>query len=346
VLDLSQAFAPLYGINGSLLTADFIKAPTDVIGSVGGVGLLRYELQIARVDSEEFTVIGSGGSGAIANGKLGTIDPSLLQNDAYNLRLVVYGTNGDIRYVEETVNIAGELKLGNFRLSFTDLAIPVTGIPITVSRTYDTLTSKDSDDLGYGWRLEFRDTDLRTSLRKRTEEEEILGIYPAFNDRTKVFITLPGGTRQAFSFKAEQVTEVDGQSLGYASRFFFKPTFVGDKGVTSTLTLEDGSFFTRSAQNGEYVNFQIRPFHPSNGVGQGVYVLKTKDGTKYRIDAETGDLLTVEDTNGNKLTYSDDGIVSSTGQKVTFERDGSGRIKSVKTRWVSCCGMTMMGVGI
>jgi hypothetical protein len=32
--------------------------------------------------------------------------------------------------------VAGDLKLGNFRLSFTDLSIPVTGIPITLTRTY------------------------------------------------------------------------------------------------------------------------------------------------------------------------------------------------------------------
>jgi YD repeat-containing protein len=61
-----------------------------------------------------------------------------------------------------------------------------------------------------------------------------------------------------------------------------------------------------------------------------VYVLTSKDGTQYRIDAATGDLLTVKDTNGNTLTYSDDAIVSSTGQKITFERDSQGRIVSVK----------------
>ncbi len=37
-------------------------------------------------------------------------------------------------------------------------------------------------------------------------------------------------------------------------------------------------------------------------------------------------MLTVTDTNGNVLTYSDSGIVSSTGQSVTFERNASGRI--------------------
>jgi YD repeat-containing protein len=40
--------------------------------------------------------------------------------------------------------------------------------------------------------------------------------------------------------------------------------------------------------------------------------------------------LEVKDTNGNTLTYSDSEIKSSTGQKVTFDRDAQGRIVAVK----------------
>jgi YD repeat-containing protein len=39
--------------------------------------------------------------------------------------------------------------------------------------------------------------------------------------------------------------------------------------------------------------------------------------------------LTATDANGNKLTFSDAGIKSSTGKSVTFERDAAGRIVSV-----------------
>ena len=51
----------------------------------------------------------------------------------------------------------------------------MTGIPISVIRTYDTLTSNTTDDFGYGWRLEFRDTNLRTSL-PRDDVFEQLGV--------------------------------------------------------------------------------------------------------------------------------------------------------------------------
>jgi YD repeat-containing protein len=327
VIDPTGAFDPVFGINGSLLPSDYITAPTPVFGSVGGTGFARYELAIAPLDSENFTVIARG-SGAIANGKLGTIDPSLLQNDTYTLRLLVYGSNGSVTYVDETVDVVGELKLGNFRLSFTDVAIPVTGIPISLTRTYDTLTSGASDDFGYGWRMEFRDTDLRTSLRKRSEEEELLGRYPSFDDRTKVYITLPGGKRETFSFKAKPVEQIDGTSLGLFTKYFYEPTFKAENGSTNKLTVES-SFFTRGA-DGKYYGLQGNPFNPADGVFGGVYVLTTKEGVKYRINAGTGDLLTITDTNGNTLTYSDEGVLSSTGVKITFERDAQGRIVSVK----------------
>jgi hypothetical protein len=188
VVNSSANFAPILDLDFSGLPDGVAIAPTVIKGSVGGEGFTKYELTIAPMDSDDFRIIASRTS-QITNGTLGTFDPSLLQNDAYTLRLKVYGENGGFTAKEETVVVQGDLKLGNFQLSFTDLAIPVTGIPISLTRTYDTLTSNQSDDFGYGWRMEFRDTDLRTSLRKPTEEEALLDRYPAFDDRTKVFIT-------------------------------------------------------------------------------------------------------------------------------------------------------------
>ncbi|MCU0548662.1 MAG: choice-of-anchor C family protein [Leptolyngbya sp. Prado105] len=327
-VDFTAEFNPVFGLNLGSLTDEFITNRTPIRGSVGGEGFARYELAIAPLGSDQFKTIATGNT-AISNGTLGTLDPSLLQNDAYTVRLIVYGTNGTNTYTEETINVAGELKLGNFRLSFTDLAVPVTGIPISLTRTYDTLTSSQSDDFGYGWRMEFRDTDLRTSVRKRSEEEELLDRYPAFDDRTKVFITLPGGKREAFSFKAKQVTQIDGVPLGMFASYFYEPTFIAEKGNTSKLTIEFNGYIRPDA-NGRYIGQQGQPFNPADTLFGSVYVLTTKDGTQYRIDAKTGDLLTVRDTNGNTLTYTDDAITSSTGQKVTFERDARGRIVSVK----------------
>ena len=52
------------------------------------------------------------------------------------------------RTIDTTVNVAGDLKIGNFTLSFTDLSIPVSGIPVTLTRTYDSLNAGNQDELG------------------------------------------------------------------------------------------------------------------------------------------------------------------------------------------------------
>jgi Domain of unknown function (DUF6531) len=241
------------------------------------------------------------------------------------------------------VSIKGELKLGNFRLSFTDLAVPVTGIPITLTRTYDTLTANQQNDFGYGWRMEFRDTNLRTSLGKRSEEDAELGRYPAFKDNTKVYITLPGGKREAYTFKAKQVeyfqqgTERFG--TGIFAKYLYEATFVPEAGSTNKLTVE-GGIFTRNA-SGTYSGFQGQPFNPADALFGGVYVLTSKDGTAYRIDATTGSLLSVKDTNGNTLTYSDDAIVSSTGQKIPLSAMFKGGLCRLKTQPRNIFAMSM-----
>ncbi len=93
-----------------------------------------------------------------------------------------------------------------------------------------------------------------------------------------------------------------------------------------TLTVKDANLVRN--ENGYYgVNGQ--PFNRENPTFGGIYILTTQEGIVYEIDAASGDLLTATDANGNKLTFSDAGIKSSTGKSITFERDAAGRIVSV-----------------
>ena len=327
--------APIVDLDLSGIVNGTITAPTDIIGSVSDPDndRLTYKLEVAPVAGGEFKTLFEGDR-AVAHAALGKFDPSLLLNDAYTLRLSAIDEFGNATAIEDTLNVTGELKLGNFRLSFTDLAIPVTGIPITLTRTYDTLTSSTSDDFGYGWRMEFRDTDLRTSLKRNKQLEE-LGSYSAFKDGTKVFITLPGGKREAFTFKPKGAPFnyiLAGYGTAGQSAAMYTPAFVSDKDVTSTLSVKnaDATYLKRNGNTSEYDSVNGSAYNPADPTFGGVYVLTTKEGTVYEIDGKTGDLLKVSDTNGNSLSYSDDAIASSTGQKITFERDAQGRITSVK----------------
>ncbi|MBE9098367.1 putative Ig domain-containing protein [Vacuolonema iberomarrocanum] len=325
VLDLSDGTAPVI----ELPTLDgVVTSPIEIRGTVTDDNLASYTLSVAPVGTEDFRVIFTG-TEPVTDGVLGTFDPTVLANDAYTMRLTATDTAGNTVLVENPVNVGGALKLGNFTLSFTDLGIPLSGIPISVTRTYDSLNANTTDDFGYGWRLEFRDTDLRTSLG-RDEQFEQLGIRSqAFDEETRVYVTLPGGQRQGFTFAPKRapisqfLPSVDGADTG-----FYEPAFEADPGVTSTLSVKYSGYLSRRPDN-TFGGLQGSGFNPEDSLFGGVYVLTTQAGIVYEIDATTGDLLTATDTNNNQLTFSDEGIFSDTGVQVTFNRDAQGRIREV-----------------
>ena len=59
------------------------------------------------------------------------------------------------------------------------------------------------------------------------------------------------------------------------------------------------------------------------------FLLTTRSGLEYAINATTGDLGSITDRNDNTLFYTGQGIVSDTGKQVQFERDFAGRIEAI-----------------
>src|SRR5439155_24654944 len=114
-------------------------------------------------------------------------------------------------------------------LSVTDLTIPVAGIPITITRSYDSLDVAQSKDFGYGWRLGFGDAKLEVTLSP--DAGAGWGGFPAFLDGTRVYVTMPGGEREAFTFQG-QVAQT---FFGYN---YYAPTFIPDPGVLDQLTAQ------------------------------------------------------------------------------------------------------------
>jgi RHS repeat-associated protein len=319
VIDPSVTNPPTVSIDtpaaGTVLTA-----ATDVIGTVSDSSLLYYTLSIAPAGSNTFTEIARGTS-PVSHGVLGRFDPSLLSNDSYDLRLYAKNTGGLDSTIDETLSVTGGLKLGNFRLSFTDLSIPVAGIPITVTRTYDSLDAANPENFGFGWRMEFRDTELHTSVPKTGDEADL--IYNSFQDRTRVYVTLPGGKREGFTFHPTLAPGFRGSFLG-----IYVPSFTPDAGVTDQLTVP--SFNLAVSTDGTVSSYgDGLPYNPASPLFAGYYVLTTKDGLAYQIDGNTGSLRQVTDANSNTLTFSDAGIVSSAGPQVTFARDPQGRITAL-----------------
>ncbi|GEM_PF-1525877 len=312
-----------------------ITAPVNVIGTVNDANLLFYTLAVAPLGSNTFREIARGTT-PVTNGVLGTIDPSVLANDNYTLRISATNSGGNTTNTDLPFSVAGDLKLGNFTLSFSDMTVPVSGIPITVIRSYDTLNAGAGGDLGFGWRLEFRDVRLRTSVPLTGLEND--GIFNGYRDGSRVYITLPGGKREGFTFRP-RVT------FFLASRFFV-PFFQPDPGVTSRLEINnlDPSAQSRAVlglraqlgvyqvrlreRDGEFIDpFRGVPFNPADQANfGGAFKLTTKQGIEYQIDAMRGQMLNVRDRNGNTVHFTDGGIISSAGPQITFERDPQGHI--------------------
>ncbi|MDX1929713.1 MAG: FG-GAP-like repeat-containing protein [Pirellulaceae bacterium] len=292
----------------------------NIIGTAAAPDFERYVLSYRRIDQPNYTTILTG-TAQITAGSLGRWDTTLLENDNYILKLEVYDTFGSFAAVEVEVSVSSQLKLGNFRLSFEDLNIPVAGIPISIARTYDTLRADRDSDFGFGWRLEYRNADLRTSLPKSGLED--IGIYTPFKPGTKVFLTLPGGKREGFTFTPE-IKVLPGFGRGN-DLVLASPRFVSDRGVTSTLSAGSGQLIVNPI--GELYTSGGIPWNPSNP-DVGGYTLTTQTGMGLQIDGGTGKIKSIADKNNNVVSLTDSEIRAGEISAQIY-RDGQGRIVKI-----------------
>ncbi|WDQ16485.1 FG-GAP-like repeat-containing protein [Rhodopirellula sp. P2] len=320
------------GVGGDEIPTAIITSPTDAESVTGMVSISGtaahedfdiYRLSYRRVDETTYTEFHSSRT-AVENGELGVWDTSLLLNDEYVIRLEVATSEGIANVVERYVGLAGELKLGNFQLSFTDMVIPVAGIPIEITRIYDTLQADREGDFGYGWRLEYRNTDLRVGLPSSGLED--VGIYSALRQGVKVYLNVPGQGRQGFTFDPD-IRVLPG--WGGNNLVLARPRFTPDPGVTSTLGTGTSSYLHVNDQGELYAPGGI-PYNPSSPSFGGAYVLTTREGISYRINGATGKLASATDRNGQSIMFSDSGVTSTQAESaIAISRDAQGRIQAI-----------------
>ena len=104
-----------------------LKTKTEITGTVWDeTSLAYYTLEYRMEGTDTFREIARGEE-MIENGVLGELDTSLLENGRYLLRLTVVDNGGNRIRVERAINVTGNLKVGNFFLSFTDISANVSG---------------------------------------------------------------------------------------------------------------------------------------------------------------------------------------------------------------------------
>lgn len=275
-----------------------------------GSGPLTWAVELAEASSGEFMLLAEG-AGEIERGPVAVLDPTILPNGIYLVRIT--GNDGvQTGGIEFEISVAGELKMGNYRMGFVDLQIPLAGIPIAISRRYDSLDTSPGD-FGAGWHL-----GLAGEVEDQPEElatgqglVDLLGKEPIYPG-ARVYVTRPDGRRVGFTFQA--------RSSGGLTAFVWFPEFIPDPGVEDTLEVVEpaGGFFLFGGK----ANQVGVPYNPT------VYRLRTPEGVHYVIHEEEG-LRSIEDVAGNLIEVREDGLYSSTGPAVLFERDGLGRIERI-----------------
>ncbi len=233
----------------------------------------------------------TGGAGAT----IATLDTTQLANGPYIIRLT--GTNASNQQLisQVLVTVAGENKPGRMTLKITEFTVPVTGIPITIGRRYDSLERNISGDFGYGWALDVYATRL-----------EVAADYD-------VTLTDPGtGRRVTFDFAP--------RSYGGIVSYLYSENYVPEPGFYGTLTSDGCGLFYQSGQ--QFRCLFAAAYQPTT------YVYTDPYGRRYEMGAD-GKLRSIRDLHGNTLTVTATGIVSSTGRSVPFVRDAQGRITQI-----------------
>jgi RHS repeat-associated protein len=297
-----------------------ITAPVTISGTAKDDNLAYYQLLLrpAGGGDSAWQEIDRGSSN-VDNGTLGKLDPTILPNGIYELLLNVVDVNGQSTRQQIALDIYRDLKIGQFALSFEDLNIESLGIPIRVTRTYDTKRKGDNLDFGYGWSVGYQDLQVRknkvTGLQWRVESRPTrfeLCLIP--EGKRKINIALPTG-------KVERFTAANAKECDIAQIPAIDIRFTPLPGTTSKLEMVNVPNVV--AQGGQLFNTDSQETW-----NQLDYKLTTEDKYVYYLTEGIG-ITSVQDRYGNLLRYGQNGILHSNGQSVTFTRDALQRIKTI-----------------
>ena len=297
-----------------------VTEPVDVVGTATDANFLEYELAIAPAGETTFTRIG-GGAAPVANGVLGQLDPTLLVNDLYTLRLTVLDRGGNETTAEIVLQVVENMKIGDFTVGFTDLGIPLSGIPLAVRRVYDS-RDKRRGDFGVGWRLEVQTLRVRANRVLGTgwvRNSAGINVVLTPTDAHKVSVTLPNGRVEEFDMVvsptqapfALDITTV----TGFAPRS-------GTLGRLEALANPNLLIFNAGAEDELVDDLTFATYDPVR------FRYTAADGSEFVVHRTNG-VETVRDPNGNVLTFDGAGISHSSGKSVTLTRDALGRVTSL-----------------
>jgi YD repeat-containing protein len=232
-------------------------------------------------------------SNTTGSGTIGTFDATVLASGGYTIQLNATA-NGTTQVSQITVNVVGNNKPGRMTSTVTEFKVPLAGIPISITRTYDSLDRNKIEDFGFGWKL-----------------------------GTFVDLSVDAQNNVTFNFNGQKTTFFFTPVPASFFGIWLTPAYTPQAGVHGSLA-SDGCGGLLRVQSG-LVCF------PSTGqtYQPTVYAYTDPIGRTYTVTA-SGQLQSIKDLNGNTLTITPSGITSSVnGVVIPFVRDGSGRITKI-----------------
>ena len=299
-----------------------LTAPTQVSGTVSDANLLYWQLLLSPSGQTQWNELARGTSNV--GGTLATFDPTQIANGQYDLNLVAYDANGRSSSAVVHVIVQGDLKLGLFTVGFSDLRLDVGGVPLTITRTYDSRKKDTKGDFGFGWTLSYQNVNLQRSrpLGETWESYQngLLTFCLRPIGKRTVSIGLADGKVHQFDVVASPQCDT-GQVPAV-----FTMAFTPRSGTTSSLAVLDG---------GDLL-FQGGTVYDS-GTGDTYdslkYELTTLDNYKYVLvssnNAKTFQVIQITDPNGEVLILNAQGVTGSNGAALKFTRDSQNRITKV-----------------
>jgi RHS repeat-associated protein len=348
-----------------------ITAPTAFRGVIAGSQIAHWSLEYRLLESGPagaplpWTGFASGtntvGTPATptspaAPGMLGTFDPTQLLNGIYEVRLALTDTSGSSTIDGPfPIVVEGNMKTGAFSIAFEDLKVPVAGIPISITRTYDSRDARVGD-FGPGWRIALnnirvqKNRNLGTGWWQTLQAGTGIQFYHVEPLQERIVtVTMPDGETHRFRAGAKvnnRVGDPDNSSFAIVVReglYKFYP--LGD--TTATLEPLDSAnqlydrFWIegtgdRDLYAGEFGDFDFEPYNTTR------FRLSTSDGTVFIVDERWG-LLEMRDLSGNTLVLNRDaqnrvtGVTSTQNapggpltSSVTIVRDATGRVDYIR----------------
>jgi RHS repeat-associated protein len=350
--------------------AAIVTAPTNIIGTANSSLLQSYQVRyrlappatnddLPPTDSTGWSILASGSTPVVSN-TLGRFDPTLLLNGIYQVQVAATDLKGRSGYSQiQTLLVDRNLKVGNFTISFNDLSVPVPGLPIQITRTYDSRAAASGlqGDFGAGWTMDIRNVRLQKNRSLSRNWNETVTGNPDEGDLSTAYhldpgsprivtITFPDGRVEKFQFipnpMDRALVTIDSPQWRFIpigdTRGTLLPAsydepdgnflyFAGP--IPGTADLYDFNFFW------DYVgNFNTAVTVADLQRYPTLFRYTSAEGYKYLIDEIAG-LQSVTDPNGNTLVIATNGLIwknpiaGTNSVSVAFNRDQFGRITNI-----------------